>query len=186
MARNPTCFSVVVNVRDSFANGAFIEDRFLVNQAGHESGRADLIDAAGNALGVLEDALQSIVGKERTGLVASDLGLVLDVADSLLQIEWAEVTAHGQALVEGLVNREMEGAAEIGMADQHHGGERLTVHFVTEEQAQLFEHGLGQEMRLIEDNDWSAMLVGVEVVQGGTDTCTCGAVQVCVRRGAVC
>src|SRR5512136_1528266 len=96
---------------------------------------------------------------------------MLDVADGLLQVEWTEVVAHGEALVEGLMNREMERAAEIGMADQHHGGEGLTVHLVAEQEAQLFEHGLGQEMRLIEDNNRGAMLGGVEVVQGSADAC---------------
>jgi len=74
-----------------------------------------------------------------------------------------------EALVERLVNGEMERAAEIGVADQHDRGEGLTVHLVAEQQAQLFEHGLGQEMRFVEDNDGGAMFVGIEVIQGGTD-----------------
>ncbi len=78
MVRNWACYSVVVNIRDSFANRAFIEDRFLVNQAGHERSGADLIDATGNAFGVLEDALQGIIGEERTGLVPGDLCLMLE------------------------------------------------------------------------------------------------------------
>lgn len=110
--------SVVVNIRDGLTDGAFIKDRFLVNQARHECGGADLVDAAGDALGVFENALQGIVGKEGACLVPCDLRLVLDVADGFLQVEWAEVVAHRQALVEGLVNREMESATEIGMADQ--------------------------------------------------------------------
>ena len=127
--------SIVVNLGDSLAQGALIQDLFLVNQARHEGGGAHLIDAARNAFGVFEDALQGIVSEERTGLVPGDLRLMLDVADGLLQIEWAEVVAHRQALVEGLVDRELEGAPQIGMADQHHRGEGPTVHLVTEQQA---------------------------------------------------
>src|SRR3990172_99569 len=99
--------SVVVNLCDGLAQGALIQDLFLVNQARHEGRGADLIDAARDALGVFEDALQGIVGEEGTRLEPGDLRLMLDVADGFLQVEWAEVIAHRQALVERLVNREM-------------------------------------------------------------------------------
>src|SRR3990172_12406326 len=75
--------STVVNLGDGLAQGALIQALFLVNQARHEGGSADLVDAAGNALGVFEDALQGIVREERTGLVPGDLRLMLDVADGL-------------------------------------------------------------------------------------------------------
>src|SRR3972149_1917398 len=94
--------SVVVNLCDGLAQGTLIQDLFLVDQASHEGRGADLIDAARDALGVFEDALQGIVGEERTSLEPGDLRLMLDVADGFLQVEWAEVVAHGQALVEGL------------------------------------------------------------------------------------
>lgn len=38
--------SVVLNVRDGFADRAFIQGGLLVNQAGHEGGMAELVDAA--------------------------------------------------------------------------------------------------------------------------------------------
>src|SRR3970282_431469 len=128
--------SVVVNLCDGLAQGALIQDLFLVDQARHEGGGAHLIDAARNAFGVLEDALQGVVGKEGARFVAGDLRLMLDVADGLLQIERAEVIANREALVERFMNGKMEGAPEIRMADQHHGGEGLTVHLVTEQRSE--------------------------------------------------
>ena len=99
----------MINLGDGLTDGAFIKDRLLVNQARHESGRADLVDAAGNALGVFKDTLQGVAGVECTSLVPSDRGQMLDIADGLFQIKRAEVVAHTAPLIEGRVDREMVG-----------------------------------------------------------------------------
>ena len=70
--------SVVLNVGDGLADRAFIQGGLLVNQAGHECGMAELVDAARQALGVLKDAGDGIVGEELTGGVAGDLLLLSD------------------------------------------------------------------------------------------------------------
>ena len=49
-------WSVVIDVGDRFADRTFIQGGLLVNQSGHQSGVAELVDAARQALGVLEDA----------------------------------------------------------------------------------------------------------------------------------
>lgn len=60
----------------------------------------------------------------------------------------------------------MERAAQVGMTDQDQGGERLAILLVAEEQPQLFEHRLGEQMRLVEDDDGGAMLGDAEFFQG--------------------
>ena len=62
--------SVVIDFGDGFADGAFVQRGLLVNQPGHEGGVAELVDAARQALGVLEDAGNGIVGEEGAGVVA--------------------------------------------------------------------------------------------------------------------
>ena len=88
---------------DGLANRAFVEERLLIHQAGH-------------------------------------------------QVERAEVLADGQALIEGFVDREVQSATQVGVADREQGRQRLTVHLVTEQQAQLFEHSLGEQVRLVKDD----------------------------------
>ena len=86
--------SLVFNVSDSFTDSAFIEDGFLVNQARHQGSGAQLIDAAGDTLGVVENAGDGIVGKERASGKTSDADVVFDVAEGFLQVKGAEVVAH--------------------------------------------------------------------------------------------
>jgi hypothetical protein len=64
----------VFNIRDSLADRALIQGGLLVNQSGHEGRVAKLVDAARQALGVLKDAGDGIVGKELAGVVAGNLG----------------------------------------------------------------------------------------------------------------
>ena len=101
--------SLEINIGDRLADRAFIDDGFLLDQPGHQGGGAELIDAARHALGVFEDALDRVVGEERPGGVTRDADLMFDVAQGLLQIERAEVKAHGEALGEGLVHGQMQG-----------------------------------------------------------------------------
>ena|SRR3989304_5723192 len=76
--------SIEINVGDGFANGALVQHGLLIDQPGHQGGGADLVNAARNALGVFKDTLEGIVGEERAGLVACDVGLMFDIADGLL------------------------------------------------------------------------------------------------------
>ena len=159
----------MIDVGDGFADRAFIQCGLLVNQSGHERGVAELVDAARQALGVLEDAGHGIVGEERAGGVASDLDVVTDVADSFLKVQRAEVIAHCEPLIERLVDREAHGAAQIGMADQDQGRQGVAVHAVAEEETHLLQHRLGQQMRLVDNHEWGAALVGAQIGQGGAD-----------------
>src|SRR3972149_234638 len=100
-----------INIGNGLAEGAFLVHGFLINQSGHQRGGTELIDAARHAFGVFEDALERIVGEEQPGGVPRDTDLKFDVAQRLLQIKRAEMVAHREALIEGLVNGELESAA---------------------------------------------------------------------------
>ena len=77
--------------------------------------------------------------------------------------------AHGEPLCERFVHGQVQRPSQVGMTDQDQGGEGLAVHLVAEEQPQLFEHGLGEQVRFVEDDDGRAMLGGAEFFQGGAN-----------------
>ena len=74
----------MIEIRNGFAECAFVQYGFLINQASHERGSAHLIDPAWNSLGVFEDTLDRVVGEESTRGVAGNAHLMLDVANRLL------------------------------------------------------------------------------------------------------
>ena len=157
-------------IGDSLADGGFVDDGFLIDYASHQSRSTDLVDTAREALGVVKDPRDGIVGEEGTTSEARDQDVVFDVADSLLEVEGGEVVAHGETLVEGLMDSQAEGRAERGVADQEESGEGLAIHIEAEEQTELFEHVLGQEVGFVDDDQGSAALVGQEIVKGSADS----------------
>ena len=161
--------SFAFDVGDRLADGGLVDDRFLGDGAGHQGGGADLVDAAGQALGVVKDARDRVVGKEGACREAGNLDVVADVADRLVQIERREMIADGETLVEGLVDGEPQGGAQGGVTDEQQSSERLGVHLGGEEETELFEHRLSEEMSLVDDDQGGAALGGAEVVEGGAD-----------------
>ena len=163
--------SVVIELGNGLADGGLVQDLFLVDQARHEGGGADLVDAAWQTLGEIENSRQGIIGEERTGVVTSGPDVMPDVAERLGQIERAEVIADGQALVEGFMDREVKRAMQRGMADQDDGGQGLAVHLVREQESQGFEQGGFKQMRFIQDHERQAALgcgkIGEGLAQAG-------------------
>ncbi len=91
--------SVMLDIGDSFTDQSFVDDGFLVARASHQGGGADLVDAAREALGVLDagdsicfcQAKTGIVGEKGSGGKASDLDVVFDdIADGLLEVKRRE------------------------------------------------------------------------------------------------
>ena len=96
--------SLEINIGDRLANGAFVDPGFLLDQSGHQRGGTELINPARHTLGVFEDPLDGVVGEERPGTVTRHADLMFDIAQRLLQIEWAEVIAYREALIERFVH----------------------------------------------------------------------------------
>ena len=63
----------------------------------------------------------------------------------------------------------MQGAAQIGVADQDQRSQRFAVHLVAEEQAQFLQHGLGQQVGLVNDHQWRAALAEAQIGEGGAN-----------------
>ena len=55
--------SVLFKIVDGYADGSIINDLLFVSGSGDEGGGGELVDATREALGVIGDALESVVGK---------------------------------------------------------------------------------------------------------------------------
>src|SRR3990172_1797979 len=112
-----------MDLGDGLADGGLVDEVLVVDKAGQEGGGADLVDASGQAFGIVEEAGDGIVGEDGTGGVAGDADLVLDVGEGFGQVQGPEMVADGEALGERLVDGQAEGAAEVRVADQQDGGQ---------------------------------------------------------------
>ena len=110
----------------------------MLRGAQEEGAAADVVDLAGDSLGVIVDTTGEAVAEELT-LVASDAEVVLDVTGGLFQVEGAEMIANGDALVEGLVRGEAELVGQVGLAEQDEGDEGRGIHIIIEQEAELVE-----------------------------------------------
>ena len=79
-----------------------VEDLLLLGSPQEQSIATDVVDLAGDALGVVVDAAEETVAKE-LALIARDAQVVLDVPGGLFVVKGPEVVADGDALVEGFV-----------------------------------------------------------------------------------
>jgi hypothetical protein len=126
----------------------FAQHGVLLDHASHERGGADLVDAARQDFGVVEDAAEGIVGKQGFAQVAGHVDAVADVGDDFGQTERAEMVTDAEALVEGFIHRQLQRTAQLEMSDEQEHGQGLAVHLVAADQAQLFEYRLVEQVGL--------------------------------------
>lgn len=100
---------------DPFEVG-FIKDLFVFGGAEEEGAATEIVDLAGDALGVVVDGGEETVAEELV-LGAGDAEVVLDVGDSLLEVKGTEVVANGDALMEGLVGGEAEEMGQVRLTE---------------------------------------------------------------------
>ena len=65
------------------ADDTFLHDLTLIGHTHQEGGGTQAVDLAGDTFGVIENAGQGIIRKERTGLVTGQLDLVADIGYGL-------------------------------------------------------------------------------------------------------
>jgi len=153
-------------VDDPFKVG-FIEDLFAFGHAEQEGVAAEVVDLAGDALGVVIDGGDETVAEELVG-GAGDAEMMFDVSEGLLEVKGAEVVADGDALVEGLVRGEAEELGQVRLAEQNQGEQGGGVHVIVEEEAELVEDVWGQAMGFIEDEQEITALAS-QVGEGGVE-----------------
>jgi hypothetical protein len=129
-------------VKDDALEVGLVEDGFLLGSAKEESGAAEVVDLASDALGVIVDGGEEGVGEERF-VATGDAEMVLDVGGGLFKVEGIEVVADGDALVEGLKGSEAELVGEVGLAKEDEGKQGSGIHIVVEEETELIEEVRG-------------------------------------------
>ena len=149
---------------DSF-EVSFIEDFFVFSSAQQESTATDIVDLAGDTLGVVIDAGDKAIAKDLV-LRASDVQVVLDVGDGLLEVKGAKLVTDGDTLMESLIGGEAEELGQVGLTKQDQSEQGGGVHLVVEEEAELVEDVGRQTMGFVEDEQEVASLPG-QVSEGG-------------------
>ena len=114
----------------------------------------------GDALGVIVNASEGIVGKENASFVARELDLVTDVLERLGQVKGREMERGGQALEKGFMRSHVQSAAKLRLTHEKQGGKGLAVHVGGKEHAELLKNVIGEQMSFIEDEEGGAVFVG--------------------------
>ena len=117
---------------------SFIEDFFVFGDAEQESAATDIVDLAGDPLGVVVETGDKTLAKDLI-LRAGHAQLMFDVGDGLLKVKGAEMVTDGDPLMEGLVGSEAEELSQVGLAEQDQSEQGGGVHLVVKEKAELVE-----------------------------------------------
>ena len=102
-------------VKDDASEVRFIEDLLAFCGAKKKSTTAEVVDLASDALGVIVNASQETITKDRA-LASRDAQVVFDIACGFFEVEGLEMEADGDALVEGFVGGEAELVSEVRLA----------------------------------------------------------------------
>jgi hypothetical protein len=154
-------------VADDALEVGLVENGFPFRRAEEESGAAEVVDLAGNPLGVVVGEGQKTIGED--GVVTTgDMEMVLDVAGGLLEVKRFEVVADGNALIEGFEGRKAQLVGQIGLAEEDEGEEGGRIHLVVEQKAELIKDVVGEQVRLVDEEENGAALAS-QVGEGGAE-----------------
>ena len=142
-------------------------DMLAAGAGGGEQGAGgEGVEAAHDAAGVLEEQIDG-AGAEERGAGADGAGPAVEVLGALAIGERGERGAHDEALPEGVEVGLLQALAEHGLAAQEQDEGRAPIEVELAEQPQLFERGIGQPMRFIEDQQLGLGRAGELGEQGG-------------------
>lgn len=94
---------------------------------------------------------------------------VREVAGQLVARETSEMVTHDDALRERFVRRHADTTSQLGMSDEEEAEAVVGVHRVVGKQTQIFEHLAPQVVRLVDDQDRTALCLLTEARYLGTD-----------------
>jgi hypothetical protein len=117
---------------------SLVENRFLFSSTEEKGGATEIVNLAGDALGVIVNESQKAVGEERV-LTAGDAEMVLDVSGSLLEVEGAEVVTNGDALAKSFKGSKAELVSQVRLTKKDEGEQRGRIHLVVKQEAELIE-----------------------------------------------
>jgi hypothetical protein len=139
-------------VEDDTLEISLVKDLLVLSSTQEEGTAAEIVDLAGDALGMVVDAGDEAVAED-WGLATGDAKVVLDVASGFFEIEGREVIADGDTLIESLEGSEAELVSEVRLAEEDEGEGRGRVHVVVEEETELVEEVRGEQVSLVDDEE---------------------------------
>jgi|GEM_PF-6023098 len=152
-------------IADDALEVSLVEDGFLLCGAEEERSAAEVVDPAGDALGVVVDEGQEAIG-ENGFPPTSDAEMVFDISSSLFEVEGFEVVADGDALAEGLEGGEAQLVGQVRLAEKDEGEQGGGIHLVVEQKTELVEDIVGEQVRFVDDEEDGAALAG-QIGEGG-------------------
>ena len=127
-----------LEITDDALEVGLVEDRFLLGSAEEEGSAAEIVDLAGDALGVVVGECEEAIGENRV-LTIGDAEMVFDVGGGLSEVEGLEMVADGDALAEGFVGGKAELVSQAGLAEEDESEQGSGIHLVVEQEAELVE-----------------------------------------------
>jgi hypothetical protein len=144
-----------------------IEDLFLLGGAEEQSIATEIVDLAGDALGVVVDPADETVAEE-LALEPSDAQVVLDVPGSLFEVERAEVVTDSDTLVKRFVRGKAEFVGQVRLTEEDEGEGRKRIHLVVEQETELVKEQRGEQVGLVDDEKDGAAFAS-QVREGGAE-----------------
>ena len=130
--------------------------------------RASLLTLRENAFGGLIEGLAGGVVKQRLG-DAGGFELMGEIGVEFLAREPFQVILHGDALAQGFVHLQREGAAQQGLAHQQQSQVVGGIHVEVQQQRELFEGGMAQQLGFVADENGMLLLALIETHDGFGD-----------------
>jgi hypothetical protein len=110
---------------------SFVEDLLLLSGTKEESGTAEVVDLASDALGVVVEEGEEAIGEDGV-LTTNDAEVMFGISSSFLDVEGSEVVADGDTLVESLEGNKTELVSEVGVTEKDESEEGGRVHLIVE------------------------------------------------------
>ena len=170
-ARGPlkTVGENLIQFSDGLADGGILQNLFLFQTARNESGGANAVNLAGDAAGILKNALESIIAKRGTGKKTGNVQMMVNIINGLLEIQGWNLVSIGESLAKSLMDGEMEGLVQNGRSHQEQGTQRTAVHIGRKQETELLEGERRKEMSLVNDEQGVALFGADEFIEGGAD-----------------
>ena len=122
----------------------------VVERGGGQRVVGEAVDLARQSARALEQRFDG-GGLEQRQLAAGQSQAVGEVVVEFVAVEPAEVVAHDEALVQGLVHGHGQAPAQFGQSHQHQAQPVFGVHGEVGEQSEVFEHVVSQVLGLVDD-----------------------------------
>jgi hypothetical protein len=146
-----------LKVIESTLEVRFIKHFFFLHHPQDKRNATEIVDLTSDAFGEFMNGIEKTVA-ENSALAAGDEEMVLDVADSGLQVERGEVKGDTNALTEGVEGSKAEFVGQVRLTEEDENETGGRVHVGVEQEAKLVEEVRGELVGLVNDEERTTAL----------------------------